>query len=218
MIRVPLYFMRPDMQMYCKTTTDFSRNRIWTNAMHKRFFAVIACLTLLGSTSACARSNESEDDTHQEEAASGSRIVVGSEVPEFTVSSLDNPGSPITRADLDGKVYLIDFWATWCLPCVAELPNLHDVYEEYADMGFEILSIAMGDRREDIARLRETGHPMPWRHAFEPLNSEAAELFELYGLPKAVLADSSHTIVGVDEDVRGENLEVALARLFEAGQ
>jgi hypothetical protein len=97
---------------------------------------------------------------------------------------------------------------------VAELPNLHQAYDIYGDKGFEILSVAMGDRRESIQELRETEWPMPWLHAFEPLDSEVAELFELFGVPKAILVDSSNTIVGVDEDVRGEKLQATLAQLF----
>jgi thiol-disulfide isomerase/thioredoxin len=142
------------------------------------------------------------------------KIVAGAELPEFSLASLNSPSDSFTPRDLSGKVYLIDFWATWCLPCVAELPNLHQAYETYADDGFEILSVAMGDDRETIADLRETQWPMPWLHAFEPLDSEAAELFELFGIPKAILVDSNNTILGVDEDVRGDNLQEMLGRLF----
>jgi thiol-disulfide isomerase/thioredoxin len=151
------------------------------------------------------------------ETAPASRIVVGAELPDFVLTSLENSEISYSRQTLAGKVYLIDFWATWCLPCVAELPNLHRAYEDYGEQGFEILSVAMGDRRDDIARLRETEWPMPWLHAFEPLDSDAAELFELFGVPMAILVDSSHTIVGLDEDVRGEQLHATLADLFGSG-
>jgi len=130
---------------------------------------------------------------------------------------MENPEIAYSRDYLSGKTYLIDFWATWCLPCVAELPNLHEAYEAYSERGFEILSVAMGDNREHIEQLRETEWPMPWLHAFEPLDSEAAELFELFGVPKAILVDGDHTIVGVDEDVRGELLLRVLAQQYEEG-
>jgi thiol-disulfide isomerase/thioredoxin len=135
-------------------------------------------------------------------------------LPEFELLALNDSAVVFTRADLSGKTYLIDFWATWCLPCVAELPNLHRVYEAYRHRGFEILSVAMGDSREEISRLRKTELAMPWKHAFEPLDSEAAELFELFGVPMAILVDSSNIIVGLDEDVRGELLQQTLAGLF----
>ena len=163
---------------------------------------------------ACNTRAAEESENTQAELTTASKIVVGAELPEFELSSLDNSDVTYTRADLSDKVYLIDFWATWCLPCVAELPNLHEAYATYADRGFEILSVAMGDSREQIARLRQTEWAMPWMHAFEPLDSEAAELFELFGVPMAILVDSSHTIIGIDEDVRGERLQEALAQLF----
>jgi thiol-disulfide isomerase/thioredoxin len=140
--------------------------------------------------------------------------VAGAESPQFALVSLDDPQVTYRREDFDGKVYLIDFWATWCLPCVAELPNLHRAYETYHRLGFEILSVAMGDNREDIARLRETAWPLPWLHAFEPLGSDAVEQFEVFGVPKAIMIDRNQTIVGVDEDVRGEHLQEMLARLL----
>ena len=172
------------------------------------YVASIVCV------SACDSRPEQSSDVSAQTNAGESRIVVGAEIPEFTLTALDDPAISLTRADVDGKIYLIDFWATWCLPCVAELPNLHQAYEAYSGRGFEILSIAMGDRRDEIERLRGTGWPMPWLHGFEPLDSEAAELFELFGVPMAILVDSSHTIVGLDEDVRGEQLHETLARLF----
>ena len=165
-------------------------------------------------SSGCDRHTDSESEIPQGEQAADSRIVVGAELPEFELSSLNDSDVNHTRADLSGKIYLIDFWATWCLPCVAELPNLHRAYETYGSRGFEILSVAMGDRRDEIARLRQTELAMPWMHAFEPLDSEAAELFELFGIPMAILVDSNNTIVGIDEDVRGERLQETLARLF----
>lgn len=175
---------------------------------------ITGCLVF---SSGCDRRPDLDSDVPKADQARSARIVVGAELPEFELSSLDDSGVSYTRADLSGKVYLIDFWATWCLPCVAELPNLHRAYETYGSRGFEILSVAMGDRREEIARLRQTESTMPWLHAFEPLDSEAAALFELFGIPKAILVDSGNVIVGIDDAVRGEQLQETLARLFGDG-
>ncbi len=182
--------------------------------MNLRGTVTVAYAMSVLCVSACDSRTQSGSQTEGDAETSVSRIVVGAELPDFALTSLENSEDTYTRQDLAGKVYLVDFWATWCLPCVAELPNLHQAYESYSDDGFEILSVAMGDRRETIDELRQTQWPMPWLHAFEPLDSEVAELFELFGVPKAILVDSSNTIVGVDEDVRGEKLQEVLARLF----
>ena len=182
--------------------------------MNKRGMATVLYAIFVTTVSACGERPDSGVDRENSPELPPSRIVVGAEVPDFALASLQDSDVSLTREDVAGKVYLIDFWATWCLPCVAELPNLHQAYEEYGGRGFEIVSVAMGDRREHIAQLRETEWPMPWLHAFEPLDSDQAELFELFGVPKAILVDSSNTIVGVDEDVRGDQLLGKLAELF----
>lgn len=182
--------------------------------MDKRSLIPVLCVACLVLMSGCDQGSTPDPEVSSSETAANSRIVDGAELPDFELVSLDDSAITYTRADLAGKTYLIDFWATWCLPCVAELPNLHRAYEQYSERGFEILSVAMGDRREEIARLRQTELTMPWLHAFEPLDSEAAELFELFGVPMAILVDSTNTIVGLDEDVRGEQLQETLAQLF----
>jgi thiol-disulfide isomerase/thioredoxin len=182
--------------------------------MDKRSLIPVLCAGCLILASGCGQGSTPESEVSLSATAGNSRIVIGAELPDFELVSLDDSAVAFTRADLAGKTYLIDFWATWCLPCVAELPNLHRVYEMYSERGFEILSVAMGDRREEIARLRQTELTMPWMHAFEPLDSEAAELFELFGVPMAILVDSTNTIVGLDEDVRGEVLQETLAQLY----
>jgi len=182
--------------------------------MNIRIWLAVTGACCIALTSACDRSADANADAPEAGQEPSSRIVVGAVMPDFELVSLEDSNQVITRADLTGKNYLVDFWATWCLPCVAELPNLHRAYEPYSSRGFEILSVAMGDRRDEIARLRQTELKMPWLHAFEPLDSEAAELFELFGVPKAILVDSTNTIIGLDEDVRGDKLQEALARLF----
>lgn len=188
---------------------------VWV--MNVRTLIAVIGSGCLAITTACNRSNNADADASATTQGSSFRIVLGAELPDFALASLDDSTVVVTRADLAGKIYLIDFWATWCLPCVAELPNLHRAYEAYRSRGFEILSVALGDRRDEIARIRQTDLTMPWVHAFEHLGGEATEVFDLFGIPKAILVDSSNTIIGLDEDVRGEHLQEALARLFGDG-
>jgi thiol-disulfide isomerase/thioredoxin len=144
-------------------------------------------------------------------------IAVGKAVPDFLLTSLDDPGLTYSRSDFEGTVYVIDFWATWCLPCVAELPNLHDAYEEYVGRGFQILSVACDDTREGVAEFRRGRWAMPWHHAFHGLQDEAIAQFEVRSLPRAILVDRAGMIVGADAAIRGERLHVVLARVMENG-
>ncbi len=143
------------------------------------------------------------------------KIMVGKDVPEFTLVSLKVPEVTYSRGDLEGRVYLIDFWATWCLPCVREMANLHEAHERYSGRGFEILSVALDDTRAAIERFRQVRWPMPWLHAFHGWADEAIAPFEVWSIPRAVLVDRNGVILGADAEVQGEGLQEMLARVMD---
>jgi peroxiredoxin len=67
--------------------------------------------------------------------------------PDFTLTDVE--GTPRSISDWDGKVILVNFWATWCPPCVRELPAFIKLYETYQDKGFTIIGIAL-DNKQDV--------------------------------------------------------------------
>jgi thiol-disulfide isomerase/thioredoxin len=146
--------------------------------------------------------------------ASDRKVMVGKTIPDFALTSLDDAETIYTPDGLQGSVYLIDFWATWCLPCVQEMPNIHEAYERYRERGFQILSVALGDTRHNVSEFRRVRWSMPWLHAFHGWNDAAIAAFEVWSIPKAILVDRSGRIVGVDSDVQGEGLQQTLARLL----
>ena len=88
-------------------------------------------------------------------------LVVGDEIPDVVGARLD--GSDQRLSELKGKTLLIDFWATWCPPCIAALPKLNTLKEELASSGFEILSISVDDSISTISQF-QASKPMPWTH------------------------------------------------------
>ena len=133
------------------------------------------------------------------------------EVMELKFTSL--AGKEIDLADMKGKVVLIDFWATWCGPCIAELPNVRKAYEDYHDKGFEIIGISL-DKAKDEAKLKSfvKDENMPWPQAFDGKGCQTA-LAQQYGIrsiPATFLVGKDGKIVS--SNLRGPALSSAVEK------
>ena len=127
----------------------------------------------------------------------------------FEATTLD--GKPFKLSDLRGKVVLLDFWATWCAPCVAELPNVTKAHEQYSDDGLVAVGISF-DRdaktlREYVAEKQLT-RPQIWAQ-----KADKGPLANLYG----VSAISATFLVGpegkvVAKDLPGDELQKAVQK------
>jgi thiol-disulfide isomerase/thioredoxin len=144
------------------------------------------------------------------------KVKVGRPAPAFSIAALDNPAVTYSTEGMKGRIYLIDFWAVWCGPCIAEMPNLHQAYEKFHGKNFEILSLSFDPKPEDVAKFREAKWKMPWLHAFVDggFQSELARQFEVVGIPKPILVDATGTIIATEEELRGPKLEQTLARVL----
>ena len=144
-------------------------------------------------------------------------IKKGTRIPNFLFKDMNDSTLAYSNGSLIGKTYLLDFWATWCLPCIGEIPFLQKAYDKYQSKGFQIISVSSDLNKSDVYNFRKQKYAMPWNHAWlsESEFNTIKDLFEISGIPKPILVDKDGIIVGIKGEVRSVELERTLSKLFQ---
>lgn len=132
--------------------------------------------------------------------------------PEFSGTTVE--GTSISLDDYKGKVVLLDFWATWCPPCIESLPELKQVYQKYHKEGFEIIGISLDRSIEPLTEFIDEEN-LDWVHVFDDDQaSSLADQFSVTSIPSLFLLDQDGKIVALDPRGEGE-LEAEVAKLLK---
>lgn len=134
--------------------------------------------------------------------------AVGKPFTDFTIEQEDGTSVSFSSYIGKGKYVLVDFWASWCGPCIGEIPVLMEVYNKYKTKNFDLLGVAVWDKPDKTREAIKT-HNLPWTQIINAQNIPT-DLYGISGIPHIILFGPDGTIIA--RDLRGEGLKMEVAK------
>ena len=156
---------------------------LWAAALFAAFFLLCTCT---------AKAQPSGTDMAKAFSAAGLRLLASKVSPrDFSLPTLT--GETSGPSQLKGKVVFLNFWATWCGPCRAEMPSMETLYARYREKGLEILAVNSGESRQEVlAFMNEYGFSFP---ALLDEDGKVSSSYGIQAIPTSYLIDSEGMIV-----------------------
>lgn len=144
----------------------------------------------------------------------GQQEVANITDPRLHIKLPDVKGDSISLASLKGKVVLLDFWASWCMPCRAANKKMVKLYDKYKSKGFEIFSVSVDDIKKDWVKAIEKDK-ITWLQVNDPRNwgAQSAVNWNISVLPTTFLINKEGDVVAVDPS--DKKLETAIKDLLQ---
>lgn len=131
--------------------------------------------------------------------------------PDFKTKDIS--GQTLKLSEFKGKIVLLDFWATWCPPCRVEIPNLLEIYRQFKNKNFVLISVSL-DRDIPLAKRFVKEKEMNWLHVIDRESSSSiASLYEIEYIPATFIIDGKGKIVA--RNLRGAELKNTIADLLK---
>lgn len=162
--------------------------------------------------------NNNADTENTEKIADSKSIEVDTASNEnyfFQVQGVSPNGDTLALKNVNAKVILLDFWASWCGPCRKVHPELVKVYSKYNKNGFEIFSISLDESKEDWQKAIDKDK-LVWKNHISELNSwnsKYAKMFQIEYIPNNVLYDRKGNVLG--KELGPEQLDKILSEILE---
>ena len=139
-------------------------------------------------------------------------LKIGDKFVDFEM--LDSNGQLRKLSELQGKIVLLEFWATWCVPCLNDIPHLKKIYDNYHKHGFEIFAVSFDINKENWMNAIEQ-KDLNWNHVTElkHVGNTAGLIYGVYGIPDNFLIDENGIIKA--RELRGDKLDKALKKMIK---
>jgi peroxiredoxin/outer membrane lipoprotein-sorting protein len=138
--------------------------------------------------------------------------LTGQQAPDFTLNDLE--GNAVTLSALRGKPVLLDFWASWCGPCRMELPQVQELYQEYAEKGLQVVAVSVDAAVEDARKAAEEDKltfPVLWGDSGAPEMQQVNTAYGISSIPRLLLIDANGV---VQADVVGYHEKAQLVEML----
>lgn len=147
--------------------------------------------------------------TQLENIEKSKATAAGSMFTDFTIENGNLDGTPASLSDYvgKGKYVLVDFWASWCGPCIREFPTLREVYQQHKGDKFELLGVAVWDKRDDTTKAIDQ-HEIAWPVIIDA-QKIPTDIYNIGGIPEIILFGPDGTIIA--RGLRGEELKAKVA-------
>lgn len=139
-------------------------------------------------------------------------VAIGNHAIDFVMD--DDSGKPVSLSSFKGKFVLLDFWASWCGPCRAEMPFLNEIYQKYKDKNFEVVAVSIDSKKEHwLKAIKEDKMSWVQLSDLKGYKNDAALKYGVSAIPRNFLINPEGIVIA--QDLRGEDIEKELSKIIK---